>query len=404
MRVIYTDPGLRNNLGHHANSCRAITTELKRRGVPFVVLGFKDLTPELREELPAIPFFRAFTYWQTDGDPIAGWLNCFDSSARMTTEDLNRISGLLPSDIIYFNSAQPAQFMALVRWVKTMELASRPHIVLEFGTDPGLDVRPGDNGSLVLTPRDYRADPRAMFYRHTASLLSDDDLKRFHLSTFDAMSSTIYAGLLSRPVGVLPLPQFSGAAVRSRAGKRPITVGVLGQQRPDKGYNHMPEAARRLLAAAPEINLLVHNGAPADMAQTQAALRELAATEPRLELVEQTAGPELWRALMDRSDLILCPYDPARFFASYSAVATEALASGIPLVVPAGTSLSRLVTAYGSPGIMFESYTPAGIAAATCAALADFDALATRAVAAAAAWDAAMGVRHMVQAMLSKAR
>jgi glycosyltransferase involved in cell wall biosynthesis len=234
--------------------------------------------------------------------------------------------------------------------------------------------------------------------------LNADDLTRFHLFTFDAMSSAIYASLLARPVGVLPLPQFTGATVQSRAGRRPITVSVLGHQRPDKGYQHMPEAARALLSEEPDIRLLIHNGAPDLMAQTQSALRELAATEPRLTLNEETAGPALWQALLDQSDLILCPYDPDRFLASYSAVATEALASGIPVTVPAGTSLSRLLDAYGWPGTVFDSYTPAGIVAATRQAIAGFDTLAARAAAAAATWEATMGVRNMVQAMLDNAK
>ena len=54
MRVIYADPGLRDNLGHHANSCRAILRELERRGVTVVVLGLASIIPELKDELHAL--------------------------------------------------------------------------------------------------------------------------------------------------------------------------------------------------------------------------------------------------------------------------------------------------------------------------------------------------------------
>lgn len=404
MRVIYADPGLRNNLGHHANYCRSIRAELERRGVSVTILAFATITEELREELQAAPLFRAYTYWQSDGDPVAGWLNCFDTSVRTTVEDFNRLKGLRPDDIVYLNSAQPAQFMALVRWVKAMEPSLRPHVVMEFGTDPGVDVEFAPNGRIVIRARDYRIDPRAMFYRHAACQLNEEDLARFHLCTLDAMTSEIYAGLLGRPVGVLPLLQVSGGAARRRSGKRPITVSVIGHQRPDKGYQHMPEAARALLAEEPDIRLLIHNGAPDEMAETQSALRTLAAAEPRLTLNEQTAGPALWQALLDQSDLILCPYDPARFLASLSAVATEALANGIPITVPAGTSLSRLLEAYGTPGTVFECYTASSIVTATRQALAAYDTLAERAAAAAASWEATMGVRNMVQAVLDRAK
>jgi hypothetical protein len=404
MRVIYADPGLRDNLGHHANSCRAIRRELEQRGVTVVVLSLNAIIPELQQELQAIPFFRAYTYWQTDGDPISGWLNCFDSSVRVTAEDLQRLQGILPDDIIYLNSAQPAQLMALVKWSKSLPTERRPHIVMEFGTDPGVDIdfgAEGNPGKFTLRLRDYRNDPRAMFYRHAACQLAEPDLARFHMTTFDTSASAIYALLLGRPVGVLPLPQFAHASVTSRVGRRPITVSVLGHQRQDKGYHLMPQIARLLLAHEADVNLLVHNGAPEVMPRVQQEMRAHAAVESRLTLNEQTAGPELWQDLLRRSDLILCPYEPARFIASYSAVATEALANGIPLVVPANTSLSRLLDRYGGPGTAFESYDSAGIVAATRRALADFDVIAGRAEAAAGRWNATMGVGNMVNALLA---
>jgi hypothetical protein len=404
MRVIYADPGLRDDLGHHANSCRTIRRELARRGVTVMVLAFAQVTQALREELHAMPFFRAYTYWQTDGDPVAGWLNSFDSSVRATIQDLQRLQGVSADDIVYLNSAQPAQFMALVQWVQSRPTQQRPHVVMELGTDPGIDVTfasAPDQPTLHL--RDYRTDPRPMFYRHAACQLTDQDLARFHMITFDPTASAIYTTLLGRPVGVLPLPQTAAAAVTPRTARRPLTVSVLGHQRPDKGYHLMPQIARQLLAHEPAITLLVHNGAPGDMAETQAELRAQAATNPSLVLNEQVAGPALWQDLLNQSDLILCPYEPARFAASYSAVATEAVANAIPLVVPANTTLSRLLQRYGKPGATFHSYDPAGIVAATRHALANFDPLATRAAAAADQWNTTMGVGNMVNALLAKA-
>ncbi|HET6308349.1 MAG TPA: glycosyltransferase family 1 protein, partial [Rhodopila sp.] len=379
--------------------------ELNRRGVTVVVLAFAQVTQPLRDELHAMPFFRAYTYWQTDNDPIAGWLNSFDNSVRATIQDLQRLQGVTPDDIIYLNSAQPAQFMALVQWAQSRPLEQRPHVVMEFGTDPGVDVTfaPNDPDNPTLRLRDYRTDPRAMFYRHAACQLTDQDLARFHMVTFDPAASAIYATLLGHPVGVLPLPQTAATAVIPRTARRPITVSVLGHQRPDKGYHLMPQVARMLLAHEPGITLLVHNGAPNDMPDIQADLRAQAATNPSLVLNEQVAGPTLWQDLLNRSDLILCPYQPSRFAASYSAVATEALANAIPLVVPADTALSRLLQRYGRPGATFASHDPAGIVAATRHALANFNTLATRAAAAADQWNTTMGVTNMVSALLAKA-
>jgi hypothetical protein len=399
MRLIYADSGLKDNLGHHANYCREIVGEFRRRGFGIALLAYVGISEELKKELNAQPFFRAFTYWQNDGDPISGWLNCFDACWRTTTDDLRQIVGLTANDIVYFNSVQPAQFMGLVAWAKSMPIETRPQVVMEFGTDPGVDVT-ADGDRFQIGLRDYRFDPRAMFYRFAASKLTPTDLTRFHMVTWDRFISAIYTQLIDRPVGTLPYPQFSDGVPVSRVGRRPITVSVLGHQRPDKGFHLMPEIARLLLAYEADVRLLIHNGAPTEMAAVQRELRSHAAVDQRITLNEQTAGPGLWSSLLAQSDLVLCPYDPARFAASHSTVAIEALVSGIPFVGPAGTTLSRLLETYGAPGTAFRAYTPASIVEATRAAIADFDTMANRAFAASPRWKATMGVGNMVTELL----
>ncbi|MFL5256977.1 MAG: glycosyltransferase [Rhodopila sp.] len=356
----------------------------------------------MQQELRAVPLFRAWTPIRSDGDPICGHLNWFEHAGQMTVEDLGRLRGFRPDDICYLSSTEPAQLMALVRWMKGLPPEQRPHCVLEFGSDPGIDVEPGARpDQYVMQLRDYRLDPRPMFYRFAARFLQDDDLARFHMITFNAGTSAVYTQLLGKPVGALPLPQFSNAQIINRAGRRPITVAALRHQRPDKGYHLMPQIARLLLAYEPEVRLLIHNCIPEQMPQVQAELRAHAAVEPRVTLNGQIAGPALWRSLLDQSDVILCPYEPKRYAASYSAVAAEAVACGIPLVVPARTSLSRLLADFGQPGEAFETFDPPGIVAATRRVVADFDAFAGKAAAAAERWIATMGVTNMVSGLLA---
>ena len=114
-RFFYIDPGLSNNLGHHANSCRAIIRELRGRNIDPTVLAFTRVIPALQAELGAQPFFRNFTYWNTDGDPISGWLNHFDKASQETWDDLVRLGNLTRRDIVYVNSAQAIQLMAVAR-------------------------------------------------------------------------------------------------------------------------------------------------------------------------------------------------------------------------------------------------------------------------------------------------
>jgi glycosyltransferase involved in cell wall biosynthesis len=399
-RLVYVDPGLRDNLGHHANNCRAIVGESRSRGIDTAILAFTGIDAELRAELRAIPFFRVMTPWMNDGDPICGWLNAFHIGAEATREDLSRISDIAANDVVYLSSALPAQLMGVVGWMATLPPNRVPHVVVEFGIDPGLDPQPGGKGGFSI--RDPRVDPRATLFRFTASRILESVAPRLHMMTFDESSSAAFRALMSKPVGVLPTPRIA-VAPRHRKGRRPITVAVLGHQRPEKGYQLMPEVAQRLLQSDSEIRVLCHNADPAGMKEVQLALRALAATEPRLILDERLAGDQVWAQLLDASDLIICPYTSNRFAISYSAIAVEAVANGIPLVVPVGSTMARLVQEFGGAGAAFDRPEPSSIVTATRRALDRFDHLAGLAEVGMGLWAQIHGPRNLLDAMLGLA-
>src|SRR5208282_1829449 len=97
----------------------------------------------------------------------------------------------------------------------------------------------------------------------------------------------------------------------------PRSIAFLGHQRGEKGYFHVPAIARLLLAACADVRLLVHNAQPDGMVETQQAMRALAAEDARIELDERPADPKIWRDLLERSDIIVCPYIVDRFRAAY---------------------------------------------------------------------------------------
>jgi hypothetical protein len=401
-RFFYADPGLCDNLGHHANNCRFITGEARARGLDVKVLSFANIDPVLQRELGAIPFFRALSAWQNDGDPVCGWLNGFHVSAEITREDLSQIADIGKDDVMYFSSALPAQLMALAQWMGALPRDRRPLVAVEFGIDPGVDLQQGPNG-MTLAFRDPNVDSRALLYRSAAARIPPAVASHLHMITFDQASSTTFCAVMGKHVGVLPTPHLATKPGRSRAGKRPITISVLGNQRPEKGYQFMPEVAQRLLRANADIRMLCHNANPALMQQTQQALHALAATDPRLILDERLAGGEVWQELLDASDLILLPYASPRFAMSYSAIAVEAIANAVPLVVPTGTSMARLMQEFGGAGTTFDQADPGLIVDATQRALDRFDHLATAACTGCELWGHMHGPRNFLDAMLALA-
>ena len=403
MRFLYLDAGLVNELGHHANFCRAITHEVRARAIPSLIFAHQELTQKLKHDLSARAHFRIYTYGHYDTDPIIGWLKSFETASRATLEDLQRIGGLEPSDVVYMNWAWPAQLSALLQWAGRFPPDRMPFMVAEVGADPGLEPRGPDTQPRHASLRDPRVDPRAILYRYAARQMPPGAGHRLRLVAFDHVTSRAFRGLLDVPVATLPMPYTCQTTARNRSGKRTITVSVLGHQRPEKGFDLMPEIAAELLHDRPDIRVLVHNAKPDQMSATQNKLRQLAANDSRIMLEEAVAGPALWASLLERSDLILCPYDPTLYAFSHSSVACESLANAIPLVVPARTALATQLEDFAGPGTSFESFTARSIVSAVERIVDDFDRYAGLAYGAAAQWAKTMGPGNAVESLLALA-
>ena len=396
MRILYLDPGLRSDVGHHANYCRYIAGELRARGIETPVFAHRDIEPALRAELGAAAHFRIDTYASSDGDPICGWLSGFDAYSRATYEDLAALPA--GADLVLAVSAQPVQMSALVEWQRALPPDRRPTIVIE-SFHSGLQLERRDRGVSAVAP-DPRREPRPTLFRFVAKRMPPAAEGRFHVVTFDPLPSGLFAMLLERPVRTLPLPYRAVAPLRSRAGAAPPTVAILGHQKYEKGYDRLPEIIGALLGLPQEFRLLIQHVNPRGPPELQQAVRAAAKASDRAILEESPAGATEWPRLLERSDLILCPHR-REFYTSFSAVSAEAIANGIPLVVPGGTPMERLLRESGGGGVSFERFEPAAIAEATRQALQDFDRLAGLAHRAALRWPERQGPARLVDALLA---
>jgi hypothetical protein len=404
MQVYYADAGLLGYSGHHAEQCRAVVEELGARGIGTAVLGFAGLEPALKSALQAEPFFRWYRYQLSDGDPDRGWVTAFERGAQATREDLARLHTIGADDILYLVSASAIQLMGAALWMGDLAPARVPHVVVHFGMDPGVDARPTPAGGVKVTPRDPRVDPSATLCRLAGTRMRDLDRARLHIGYILANGAKVYAALLDHPVDTVPAWEQATTDCRSRVGKRPIVAAVLGHQRnPDKGYHLVPEIVHGLLQSHPDVQFVAHNSNPEDMAEAQQALRALAATEPRVRLVERAVDPAGWRALLEAVDLVICPYSPRRYQLLSSGLHFQALANAIPSVVPAGTSLADLADALGGSATTFMRNDAVSVLEAARRALDRYDHYAALASAAAARWPERHGRRRFVDALLAAA-
>lgn len=401
MRILYADAGLRSLEGHHASSGVALPAAFRRLGHEVVVLGHDSMIAELRRAAGAEPFFRIFTYGGASDDPIAGWLENFNVACDLTTADLRRAwFSFGPYDLIYFNSARPAQIAALGMWMKRAfrTPAEAPGVAIELGTEAGL-TRSGPDESPTFTVR----DPTATLYRQAANMVGSDWMAKMTFLTVTAAAAAEYEFILKTRARVVPMPQALPPLRRRTAAREALTVGFLGHQRPDKGWQFVRDTVRAVLRDNPNVTFIAHQSDPSSMSEVTQGIRDLAANEPRLELLVQPAVGAAWFGLLDRCDLVALPYDPIRYQAAYSAIVGEALAAGAPIVVPADTTMSAALAAAGMPGTTFTVWDAASIASGIGRAIGRFDDIAARAHEAGQDWHGRHGPDRFVAAVTEAA-
>jgi hypothetical protein len=385
--VCYIDAAIRDNAGHHANACRHFVSEFRRRGMAVHTFGNRGLDPQVAQELQVERLFRHYPYSRLRGG--AQFSHFVERSSFLA--DLKRVWSCGPSDIVFFHTVMAPQLGAVALWLRELEPAKMPFVVVGFDLPSGSKLN--DQWS-YHTP----------FYRKAGALFPHEYLRRVLLFAFDEAIADDYAQLLNLPVQTMPTIHtgLREPRLRARDADGRVNVAFLGHQREEKGYHLIPTIARRLMDRGLPVKLLVHNSAPDD-GPTSRELRALARTNAHVVFSEEPGDQSHWQDLLDKSDLVVLPYEPNRYRESGSGIATEAVSDGIPMVVPPGTTMETLAAKYQGCAMAFSKWDADDVAAAIERAVMNFDALARQAEAGALTWRRNNGVGLFVDRLLAAA-
>lgn len=365
MAVLFLDPGIRTFGGHHSNTVLSLHGALRRRGVPVRVLGHRALVPAVAEAMDAEPLFSLGTYEVTSTDPVCWPLETMIDGAALITEDLSRLAPA-PGDILVWPTARPSHILAVGN-----ALRGWPSPLFTVFT-AGLPCVQPENVFWRFACRRLPADARVAFAA-TAEMMAAD-----------------YAQMVGRPFQVAPNTHEGRPRRRGGSGGPPV-IGVLGHQRPSKGIRRVPEVVRRTRA---EVRWLVHDSG----GESAAVLAELEAM-PNVQVLRLQAAD--WQALLDACDAVLLPYDRREYDRMHSGLVAEALACGLPMVIPDTPAL--LDQAKGGGGVAYEGDEPDAIAAAVDTLVQHFAALALTASVEAVAYAAANGPERWADWLLRAA-
>jgi glycosyltransferase involved in cell wall biosynthesis len=383
-RICYFDAAIRDNAGHHANACRHFTGEFRRRAFAVHAFGSRALNADVGRELQVEPLFRHHPYVRLRGGPYV-YYHVARSSYLF---DLRSAWRRGPYDVVFFHSIMAAQLAAVALWLRDFRPEEMPFVVIGFDMPSGSKLNDQWN---FHTP----------ILRKAARLFDARYLPRTLFFTFDQAITDDYAGLLNVPVQTMPTVHagLREPRLRRRDPNGLISVAFLGYQRPEKGYHLLPEIVRQVFDRRLPVKFLLHNSAPDDGPVGQ-ELRALAHANPNIAFVEESGDELHWQGLLDRSDLMVLPYEPNRYRQSGSGVATESVSGGIPMVVPPGSTMETLAAGYQGCATSFSDWRADAVADAIERVVTNFEVLARDAEAGAWKWRRDNGVKLFVDRLL----
>jgi len=189
--------------------------------------------------------------------------------------------------------------------------------------------------------------------------------------------------LAEKPCPVFPVPlQLTQPpkSYRSRADKKKLCIGYAGEGREEQGVDMLPEIIEMILAAYPDVVFVIQLGCPFAKETT---LNRLRAFGERVVLMERCFVGNEFHHLLGSFDALLLPYQSSQYIERSSQIVIEAISLGVPLIVPARTSLALEAKDFDCGHTLIQRYEPDSVATAIALFVEHHDELARKSAAAA---------------------
>lgn len=376
LKIIYMNATLVNNRGHFATYARSIISSLNSNGFNTTCLANINVDNEIANDLNAYPTFKSINNDFISQDALCGWLENYSLQSKSVEEDLNNLTGINSDDIIICDCASPDQITGLGNWInKRFTPENSPTVVVILGWPTGTVVSSRDE---LGNPLDWKViSNNAILYRFSAKQINNRIAKKFRFVATCPTIAKAYSALIGVDVELMPNPQVATTKCRSRIGTKKPRIAFLGEQRENKGYRLVPDIVDKILKKYDNCELIIQNSWGL-MDDVNNALLDLAKTNSRIQVKIGTLNSNEWSELLDSVDIVVLPYDLSTYSTCSSGIGVEAIANGIPQVVPQNSGMSDLLNLYENPGITFAKTTINDVTNAVGLALSNFDKIARK--------------------------
>jgi glycosyltransferase involved in cell wall biosynthesis len=391
MEVIVLDNGLIGRGSHSYHLAKEVLRSLTERGLAFQLYGTKAVDKQIIAETGAKPHFRWSLYDHAGLIDILNFFHRLFGSGKSEPKwgasfvelkimqflnaSFKKELARLPShvwqrdNIIVIPGISQNQIFALLDHLKSIPEEARPTVVCQLMFPPSWTPW---NGISIHGDRLYReafelARPlmnKSLFFMTDNNVQHDLFLNKFGIET-----------------DWLPIPFAVGTPVIKPPIEKgqPITAGFFGYSKMEKGFHLLPETIELCRKQGQNVKFVIqiqHGMWERSTIETEAVLRKMSG----IKLLEGVMSSDDYYRAMSEVDFLLLPYDPAVYGSRGSAIYTESVAAGRPVVATTETSIGQNVLHGDAEGEVFETYTSAGLAEAISKLCARFTDCKTRAL------------------------
>jgi glycosyltransferase involved in cell wall biosynthesis len=372
VELIFIDSGLQNKAGHSYTLAKTVSVALARRKSRYRIFGLSGLDTSIAAEIGAIPHFSRSLYECVElsrsekrrqsfaamfrGAPAGGSPFSERQTWKALNETFERDLEALPAgvwqkdNLIVVVTITQNQIFGLVRFLRAMPRDRLPRVVCQLMLPPS--YLPWGAVS-TLGKKFYRAA-----FARAAPLIG----RSLFFTVENEAMRTLYSKDFGIQTRILPVPFGASGSQRTREGR--ARLGFFGDSKCDKGFHLLPKAiavCQRDGLDAEFIVQIQHSRWEQRTIEAERALRTL----KDVRFLEGVLSSEDYAAWTGRTDVMLLPYDPVAFGAARgSAIFTESVAAGRPVIASRGTFAGTCVEDNQAEGEVFAPHTSEALAAA----------------------------------------
>jgi len=374
MEVIVLDNGLIGRESHSYHLSKELIRSLNARKLPYRLYGTQSVEKQIIDETGAKRLFRWSLYdhgglidvlnvfhrvakWAGQKKPTWGIAAAELQIVRFLNRSFCRDLAKLPADtwrrdnIVVIPGISQNQIFGLLKHLSGLPMENRPTVICQLMFPPSWTPW---NGISIHGDRLYReafetAAPlinQSLFFMTDNNMQHDLFLKNFGIKT-----------------DWLPLPFAAVEPVLKKlpgAGE-PIKLGFFGYSKTEKGFHLLPETIEICAQRQQNVAFVIqiqHGMWQRSTIEAGKKLRKIKG----IKLLEGILSSERYYHEMSEVDVLLLPYDPAVYGSRGSAVYTESVASGHPVIATAATSIGQSILHGDAEGETFDIYTSEGFA------------------------------------------